>query len=208
MFVEKVSKVLDEVAPIKIVQRRKHFKNWMNEEVKVEIKKDDSLREKARVSKQVEDWAQYRTARNCCVKLLCQAKSDVFKIYTYSYNRKKTSKNMFRLTNEVLERKTGNSPQQIVQAGKLLRKPIDITNALIDFYNTKVKSSRNPHRFLDQALNSWTGRNSVSLFTFRDISLEETNKLISSLSNSTALGHKGLYTLGIKSGQVSTGQAD
>ena len=44
MFEEKLSEVLNSEAPIKIIQRRKQFKNWVSETVKCEMMVRDNLR--------------------------------------------------------------------------------------------------------------------------------------------------------------------
>ena len=116
------------------------------------------------------------------------------------------TKNMYNLTNELLDRKNANSPQQLVLAGRLIRKPIEIANALIEYYDTKVRkilekiptSLRNPHRFLDNALESWTERGSFPQFEFKSVTLAETFKILQTLSNSTAMGHDFLDSKGIK----------
>ena len=59
------------------------------------------------------------------------------------------------------------------------------------------ESGRNLHRFLDRDLDSWEGKNSLSKFEFREISLIEMSKIISSMSNSTAMGHDSIDSRGI-----------
>ena len=69
-FEEEISKILNEVAPIKITQKRKNYRKWVNTEVKNEMKIRDRNREVARASQRMEDWEKYRRSRNKCVKLL------------------------------------------------------------------------------------------------------------------------------------------
>ena len=81
-----------------------------------------------------------------------------------------------------------------------------MANAQLNCYEKKVKtlmskipqSARNPHRFLDAALDSWEEKNEYPIFNFRKVSLAETEILITTLSNSTAAGHEGLDALAVK----------
>ena len=47
-------------------------------------------------------------------------------------------------------------------------------------------------------MGKWVGKPSVPVFTFREVALAETYNLITSLGGSSALGHEGLDSLGIK----------
>ena len=62
---------------------------------------------------------------------------------------------------------------------------------------------RDPHWFLDKALNSWEEKDGRAVFKFREISVLETSKLLLSLSNSVATGHDRLDSMGIKGGGIS-----
>ena len=94
--------------------------------------------------------------------------------------------------------------------GSLLRKPVEIANALADYYDSKIKlitqklpeTVRNPHRFLDAAMESWEGKSSLPTFLFKELSLSEVSKLISTLSNSMAMGHDRLDAREIKDAAV------
>ena len=113
---------------------------------------------------------------------------------------------MYRLTNEILGKKTGTAPQQLFVNVKVLRKQIEVANAQMNYYDSKITgllssiptSIRNPHRFLDRTLATWDRHDSFPLFKFREIFIIKTGDLISSMSNSNALGHDMLDSQGIK----------
>ena len=81
-----------------------------------------------------------------------------------------------------------------------------MANMLCNYYYEKVKilstripqSTRNPHRFLDLALESWEEKENRHIFEFRSISIVETLKLITDMGNSAALGHDMIDSQGIK----------
>ena len=75
LFVDKVKGVLDEVAPIKVFQARKNYKNWLSEELKMQMQDRDTKREMARQSGDPTHWRQYRVSRNKCSKNLQKSKN-------------------------------------------------------------------------------------------------------------------------------------
>ena len=122
MFEEKVGKILNEVAPVHVTQKRKNYKKWVNPEVKEEMKDRDREREKARISGRNEDWKSYRQKRNKCVKSLLKSKNEFFSKLYEKIDEEKNTKNLYRLTHEILNRKSGTTPQQLVVEGKLIKK--------------------------------------------------------------------------------------
>ena len=90
--------------------------------------------------------------------------------------------------------------------GKLVRKPREMANLQMKYYVDKVDnlvrnwpvSQRNPHRYLDEAISTWESKDDIQTFSFREISLTETAKLIDTLGNSGAHGHDQLDAMGIK----------
>ena len=75
MFVEKVGKVLDTMAPLKNYQIRRNYINWLTEEIKLEMKNRDLSRELARRTGEAEHWADYRRRRNKCMKKSSESKN-------------------------------------------------------------------------------------------------------------------------------------
>ena len=59
-------------------------------------------------------------------------------------------------------------------------------------------SHRNPHRLLQKAMNSWEEKDEQPCFEFREISISETLKQISSLAELTALGHDNIDAAAVK----------
>ena len=78
MFETKINSVLNDMAPIRVTQRRKNVRKWVSQECKEEMKMRDQLRQVARQTRRDEDWEQYRIARNKCLKLLNKSKNDFY----------------------------------------------------------------------------------------------------------------------------------
>ena len=198
IFEENVLSVLDAAAPVKTVQRRKRYRNWVSQEMKAKMKQRDELRNKARDSNRMEDWQSYRNARNECVQGLRVCKQQFHQKLFEQMEQEKTTRGLYSLTKELCGVKSGGTPQQFISEGKIIMKKV---NGLL---RNIPPSNRNPHRNLDRALENWLHKDTHPVFKFREITLQETVALISSMSESTALGHDLMDSKGIKAAVAPT----
>ena len=171
-FTTHVLEILDGAAPLKLFQKRKNYRNWLNDEIKISLKSRDILREKARNSQCQNDWKTYRQARNQCVKKLKNCKNEYFKKLFKKVETEKTTKKLYNLAGELMGRNTIITPQQYLKEGTLIRKPAEMANLQMDFYVKKISDlmskikdeGRNPLRLLDAAINRWEDKDSVEVF--------------------------------------------
>ena len=206
MFEDNLNAVLDELAPLKFYQRRSKHRNWVSKELETQMKNRDSLRDKARMTGTPEDWKNYKTSRNECTKNLKICKDKFYNELFKKMEGEKTTRNLYSLTNQILQNKTGGSPQKLLKNGQLLKKPVELANLLMDFYNDKVSkiindiqiSGRNPLRHLQNAMQNWRHKDTLETFKFREITENETETLIKTLSDSTALGHDNIDSKSVK----------
>ena len=193
IFVDKVLEVIDSEAPLKKDQYRKNFRKWVSPDIKLLMESRDQLRNQAAASGRVEDWLSFKTARNKVVKELRSSKNKFFEKLYISAENETSSKNLYKLTKELQDTNSGNSPQIFLKDGKPLRKPALMANFQLEHYINKVKSIMehlprpigNPYRVLDAALARWDDTDNILEFKFRDVTLAETSKYISTLSDST-----------------------
>ena len=61
------------------IQMRKNHVNWLDDEVKQNMRRRDQLRFKARISNLDPDWQAYRKSHNLCTKLLHKKKNTFYK---------------------------------------------------------------------------------------------------------------------------------
>ena len=156
-------KVLDKLAPVKTVQRRRMFRNWVSQELKVEMSQRDGLRQQAKIIGDQEDWKKYRKTRNACVKSVKKCKEDYYKKLFEKMESKKTSKGLYSLTKELCGMKDGSTPQTFQQNGRIIRKQREMANLQMEYFVDKVEqihrkipiTQRNPHRFIESAMESW-----------------------------------------------------
>ena len=69
-FVDKVGGILQSEAPMRFMQMKAKYANWLDDEMLRNMKHRDSVREKARQTGIDEDWTTYRKSRNICSKML------------------------------------------------------------------------------------------------------------------------------------------
>ena len=208
IFEKNLLKVLETAAPLKTFQRRRNFRNWVSPEMKQHMENNDQLRRNARISGRQEDWEAFRKARNSCVKKLKKCKEDYHNKLFKKMEGEKTSKGLYNLTRELCNLKDGSMPQSFLQDGQIISKPKLMANCQIDYFSLKVKkmvqsipdTQRNPHRYLDRALQTWEDKDAREVFEFKEISLQETASLVASMSESTALGHDEIDSAAIKQG--------
>ena len=75
LFTQKVTTILDEMAPIKTYQVRKKYAPWLSPALKSEIKDRDAAQHKAQESGSQEDWKKYKKFRNSVNNKLKGAKT-------------------------------------------------------------------------------------------------------------------------------------
>ena len=103
--------------------------------MKEKLRLRDKLRQNAKNSGRLEDWAAYIKCRNCCVKELRKCKIEFHEKLYQKMENEKTTEN---LTSELLDRRDGCTPQQFLRAGRLVRRPEDMANMQMDFYKSQV----------------------------------------------------------------------
>ena len=206
-FQDKILPVIDKMAPWKAHQARSSSNSWMTDEVRAEMQNRDDLRRRAKVSGSQDDWMEYKRVRNKVVKMLRTTKDKHFASMYDKIEEEHDIKSLYNLTRKLTGGSSSLIPQQFHIDGRIVRKPQEMAAIQLDYYLKKLEdinsnlipSDRNPHRMLDLALEKWEEKDERPIFEFSEISLEETEKLISTLSNSTASGFDGLDALAIKS---------
>ena len=135
---EKITFILDIMAPLKTVQVRKKYNPWLSKTTKDMMVERDRLHGVAIQSKSSDDWAQYKSLRNKVINRqrieeksgkkarLDQCSSDASR--------------MWKEVRNILNWGSTGSPTQLSFNGHFLTKPQDIANAQNQFFINKVKN--------------------------------------------------------------------
>ena len=199
ILVSNILSILNIEAPMRTVQVRKNFKNWVSEDLKIKLKERDDCREKARKSGDENDWTLYKRKRNDCTRETKKTKNDFYKNLFENLQEENDSKKIHRITKNLLGWDNDLGPKKFLSQGKLIRSPKELANLQLKHYEDKVntlitnlqKVPGTPglaEEKLLQALESWPQRTLIPKFKFRKISILETSRIVSELSNSTSCG--------------------
>ena len=210
IFVRKVGDILEEVAPLKTYQYRKNFKNWVTPELKNQMELRDLKRERARITNDPEKWKEYRTERNSCTKNLLKVKTQHHKELFEKFEKTHDTKNIYNTARRILNWGGAEAPQTLISGGLVVRRPVDLANCQMDYFVEKVRKltnnlpqqGHNPLRWLNTAMSKWKNRDSLQQFSFKELSLQDTVKIIGSLGNSTSFGVDEIDALAIKAAVV------
>ena len=207
IFEEKVGNILELLAPMKIIQLRNFFRNWVDTEIKNAMGERDSWRDIARRTDLDQDWARYRQLRNSCTKMLKNKKNNYINALFEAFDQKHDVRNMFRTTKTMLGWTSLGQPTCfMLGGGVLLRKPLDLANTLQNVFENKIKKlmrelkkdGRDPLETLKWAMGKWEKSENLPILKLKEISLIETQRLISKLGNSSAFGRDELNAMAIK----------
>ena len=206
IFVDKVSSILEDEAPLKTYQVRRGHVNWLSDDIKTQMKHRDSLRELARNTGNASHWQDYKKCKNECTKNVKNLKIEHYRNLYLNFEKEHDVKNILKTTKKLLNSKSGGAPKNLLIDGKLLKRPVEVANSQMLYFHNKVRklsnqlpdTNINPLKWLQKALDNWDSKGKFPSFTFSEISLQDTISLISQLGNSTSFGSDNIDALAIK----------
>ena len=196
VFEKKVQQCIEDEAPMKVVQPRKNYKDWMDDETREMINERDTAREKARTSKLDEDWNQFKTIRNRCTLAVRKRKKKHLAGIYIEIEKNNDSKSLYNMTKSHLGWKSGGPPQSFLIDGKKISAPQQMAQEQLKYFNKKVEKlledlppkTDDPLATLKQRMDKFGDPASRKKLTFKKITEIDTLRLISKLGNSTAFG--------------------
>ena len=210
LLTEGLTKVLDEMAPIKTIQTRNNYAPHMGEETKLLQGMRNSAQEQAVRSGEQEDWRTYRTLRN---QTTASLRRDLV-----NYRRQKlcsqdnSPADVWRAVKQILNWEGGGPPSQLFYEGRMLTRPAAVAGAINGFFIKKVKDIiRNvPHVNADplEKLRERMSGRTCSL-TFQPVNVEEVINTIRAIrpdSLSSTWKRTPYYTLTSMEVELDTAQ--
>ena len=191
IFTEVFTKVLDKHAPLKVIQNRNNYVPYISDEIQAMMKQRNIMKKSAAETGNTEVFEDYKKIRNEVSTKLKTAKSDYYrsKFQDESIN----SKDLWGKAYQVLGKNRSDFPSQMLFGNKLLSKPIQIADAMNEFFVDKIaklkKEPRNeedPLRELKRYLASKPPP--VEGFKFKELQDHEILKLIKRLKGKKSSG--------------------
>ena len=199
LFVDKISRVLDEMAPIKTIQTRTNYVPWLSEDTKKLQKEKIDAQKKAATTDNPEDWREFRSLRN---QFTSRSRAD-----KEAWEKEKlddqqhSSTDIWKVVKGWLGWGGGGTPTQLHSEGKLVTSPAGLALTMNKFFLEKIRrlrssipcSVRDPLRKLKEAM-----RNRTCTFKIEKVTVRDVVKTIQSLKNSTATGIDFIDTRTVK----------
>ena len=136
-FEDKFCHILDTEAPFRNVQVRANFNPWLTQETKNEMRYSNLAREKAKVTDDFDDWNDYKIRRNDCTKRQINDKMKRQKEIFDKIETEKDSSELFKMTRNLLNIKTGRPPSCLQTDGNT-SKQAEVAEIQIDYYMKKI----------------------------------------------------------------------
>ena len=189
MLTEKLTSILDILAPVKTIQVRANYLPGLSEETKQLQEARNKAQEKASSTDDPEDWRMYKSLRNLAT---AKVREDKKKWEMQKFTREENSStDIWKTLKCWLGWTGGGPPTQLFCEGRMVSRPSGLAACMNKFFIKKVKDLRlripaakcDPLKYLKESM---TGR--VCEFKIKPVSLSEVTKLIKCLKNSSATG--------------------
>ena len=137
---EKLTTILNEMAPVKYIQSRAKFAPWLSKETKDKIKARNNSQKIASESNLKEDWDEFKRQRNEINNILKSEKRSwqENKIKTFGSDTSSIWKNV----KSWLGWTAGGPPSKLIENGSVFNKPSDLATIMNNFFINKIKNLR------------------------------------------------------------------
>ena len=199
LFSDKLTKILDRLAPIKTVQTRTRYAPWLSNPTKLLIEQRDQAHRKAASSRVEEDWKQFKKLRNQINSRLKMEKS------TWQRGKLKDCSGkpgeQWQLVLGWLDWKTAGSPSQLFHNGIMINKPSEIADCQNNYFINKVSQIREnlPHQVSDPLSKlKYLMKDRKCSFQLKSIHPDTIELILSNLKNSKSSGLDSIDTFILK----------
>ena len=198
-MMEKLSLILNDMAPIRSIQIRKMYAPWMSQLTKEKIKERDLAMQQAVLSKKVTDWQHYKYLRNSLNKSL--------KIEKKQWHEKKLdgfgkdSRTAWKNVRNWLGWSNGGAPTKLMDKGVLCSKPKILVRIMNEFFINKIKLLRekipespgNPISLVQNIM-----QNKSCTFSLKVVHPDEVLAIISNLKSTQSCGIDNIDAMVLK----------
>ena len=133
LLVDKISAVLDEMAPIRTIQTRMNYVPWLSEKAKDLQLKRNQAQETASRTDEPEDWRVYRSLRN---QFTSKSRADKEAWEKKQLDEKNNSATeIWKCVKNWLGGSGGETPTQLCNEGKLVTSPDRLSTTMNKFFS-------------------------------------------------------------------------
>ena len=199
LLVNKITKVLDKMAPVRTVQVRAKYAPWLSKETKELQTRRNAAQKAAAQTDSPEDWRIFRALRNQVTAKLRGDKREWEKANLD--DKENTPTEIWSKVRSWLGWGGGGTPTQLLSEGQLVTSPAGLSNCMNKFFLNKIKrlrssipaTLRDPLSKIREAM-----RYRTCSFSIQETTEDDIRKAISKLKNSAATGVDSLDTKIVK----------
>ena len=199
LLTDKVTDVLDDMAPIKKFQTRTNYAPWLNDDTKHLIAERNAAQQRASQTDNPEDWRAFRSLRN---QVIGRSRVNKKKWEEQKLDPKENSStDIWKTVKGWLGWGTSGTPSQLFWEGRLVTSPRGLCTAMNKFFLDKIKRLRNsiPVQTSDPLQRMKEARRGrQSSFKLKPVEEETVLKHIKELKNSAATGVDYIDTRTVK----------
>ena len=174
-FIMELNRIINHLAPTKIVQCHKNFLPYVSEEVVEHIDETNKQLSKAIQTKDTNEWRLYKTMKNQVSKIIEKMKR------SYYMGKMKRIRSMWGTIKELAGTKEITTPRTLITGGKQVTSPKEMADTLNEHFTEKIEEIRrkftrpkmDPIMLLKKLL-----PRPETKFVLTEISIEETKKYI------------------------------
>ena len=203
LFTSAYSSILDEHAPIKIIQNRNSYVPYISTEIKALMKERNESKVLAAYTGRNEDFNKYKRLRNKVVAKMKKAKTEYYrgKFNDPSLSPKETWKNAYQL----LGTSKSGFPNQILINNNLVCKPIEMASGMNTFFLEKIAKLKreniretNFEQATEELVKFLSGKNLGNNFVLHELNDEEMKQLLKSITGKKSLGLDWICSYSLK----------
>ena len=191
MLTDNLTKILDEMAPIRTIQIRENYAPWLSSETKQLMAERDHAQKIAADTESENDWKLFKRIRNRVNAILRNEKRNWQRKKFKECEDANDTKQIWKTVKSSLNWTTSGAPTQLFYGGKLENQPSGLATCMNQFFVSKVeilresigRSDTNPHSKLQQLMSTRTCH-----FKLEPVHPDTVDKLISNLRNSGSAG--------------------
>jgi hypothetical protein len=199
LFMSEMEVILEQIAPLKVIQLQKNYSPYIGDEEKEAIKQRADAYDKALINNNVESWREYRNLKNTTTNKIKNAKR---KWLTKRLNNINNAGDVWKTAKTFWKYNEEGPPKGLIINGKFSNKPKEMVVELNKKYIKKVNDFRSHLDKIDKKDPIEILRKIIpriqSEFIIKEITSEQTINLIRSFKTSNSRGPDSLTISHIK----------
>ena len=199
LLTDKLSVILDTLAPVKTIQVRNKYAPWLSKNTKELMKERNAAQETASKTRDLDDWRKYKSLRNQATSKMRQERMTWEKMKLDS--SKNNPNSLWQNCKMWLSWNKSGPPSQLFYQGRLINSPAGLAGSMNSFFINKVRNLRQgiPTTGLDplQVLRE-TFKDRQCTFKFMAAHPDEVLKIVKGLKNTKSCGIDNIDTATIK----------